>query len=274
VIDSGIIGRHISDANCQRNLDLVLARKWKNSTGREFGIDFAAIDGNAWTEDVWGWARRYPADKLIMTRGRGDDAAPRLALVKRERNENTGRILARSRRFYNLGVSGLKMSLYRDLQKDDPNERGYVSFPSGLGDDYFQELCAERRTAVKRHGFTVYGWTKDDRQDNEMLDTMIIATGAAIRCGVYSLSDHSWEKLRSQREAPFAQQHTHAPAPAPAPGGVIPEESATAPVVEGYWEGRTRRELENMERVAAENRSRFLDPHGLRTKTNFWEKNA
>jgi hypothetical protein len=48
--------------------------------------------------------------------------------------------------------------------------------------------------------------------------------------------------------------------------------SATAPVAEGYWEERTRRELENMERVSAENRSKFLDPHGLRTKVNFWHK--
>ena len=53
---------------------------------------------------------------------------------------------------------------------------------------------------------------------------------------------------------------------------MIPEEAATAPVAEGYWEERTRRELENMERVAAENRSKFLDPHGLRTKADFWDK--
>ena len=276
VIDYGIIGRHISDANCQRNLDLVLARKWKNSVGHEFGVDFAAIDGNAWTEDVWAFARRHPANKLVMVRGRGDDAAPKLALVKRERNESTGKVLARSRRFYNLGVSTLKMSLYRDLQKDDPTERGYVPFPSGLDDDYFQELTSERRTAVKRHGFTVYRWTKDDRQDNEALDTAIIATGAALRFGVYSLSDRGWDALRSQREVrPAPVSAPAAPVPATsAPGGVIPEDpkSATAPVAEGYWEERTRRELENMERVAAENRSKFLDPHGLRTKANFWDK--
>jgi phage terminase large subunit GpA-like protein len=274
VIDYGIIGRHISDANCQRNLDLVLARRWKNSVGREFGVDFAAIDGNAWTEDVWSFARRYPSNKLIMVRGRGDDAAPRLALVKRERNESTGKVLARSRRFYNLGVSGLKMSLYRDLQKDDPTARGFVSFPSGLGDDYFQELTAERRTALKHHGFTVYRWVKDDRQDNEALDTAIIATGAALRFGVYSLSDRGWDAFRAQREVrPAPVPAPAAPVPAtPAPDGVIPEEAATAPIKEGYWEERTRRELENMERVAAENRSKFLDPHGLRTKANFWDK--
>ena len=204
VIDYGIVDRHISDPDCQRNLDLVLAKRWKNVAGRELGIDFAAIDGNAWTEDVWSFARRHPSNRLIMVRGRGDDGAPRLALVKLERNPKTGLLLPYSKRFFNVGVSGLKMALYRDLAKDDPASPGFVSFPSGLDDEYFQELTAERRTAVKRHGFTVYRWTKDDRQDNEALDTAIIATGAAIRFGAYGLSDQSWAKLRIERETPIA----------------------------------------------------------------------
>ena len=203
IVDYGIVDRHISDPDCQRNLDLVLAKRWKNVAGREVGVDFAAIDGNAWVEDVWSFARRHPSNKLIMTRGRGDDGAPRLALVKLERNPKTGLLLPYSRRFYNLGVNGLKMALYRDMAKDDPAPPGYVSFPSGLPDDYFQEVTAERRTAVKRHGFTVYRWTKDDRQDNEALDTAIVATGAAIRFGAYGLSDQSWAKLRLDRETPI-----------------------------------------------------------------------
>ena len=204
VIDYGIVDRHISDADCQRNLDLVLERRWTNWVGREIGVDFAAVDGNAWTEDVWSFARRHSHRRLIMVRGRGDDAAPRLALVKRERHEKTGELLAYSSRFYNLGASVLKMSLYRDLLKTDQQAPGYVSFPRGLDAEYFQELTAERRTPVRRHGFTVYRWTKDDRQDNEALDTMIIATGAAIRCGAYGLSDRGWEKIRLERETPPA----------------------------------------------------------------------
>jgi hypothetical protein len=101
---------------------------------------------------------------------------------------------------------------------------------------------------------------------------MIVATGAALRFGVYSLSDRGWDALRSQREIRPSVPLTPAPAPAPASDGVVPEEAATAPVKERYWEERTRRELENMERVAAENRSKFLDPHGLRTKADFWDK--
>jgi phage terminase large subunit GpA-like protein len=202
VIDYGIIDRHIGDPNCQRNLNLLMQRRWMNNYGASFGVDFAAIDGNAWTEDVWSFARQHASSRLIMVRGRGDDAAPRLARVQRERNERTGLLLPYSKRFYHLGVSTLKMSLYRDLQKTDPKQPGFVKFPSGLDDEYFQELVSERRTPVKRNGFTVYRWTKDDRQDNEALDTMVIATGAALKHGVYGLADTGWARLEAERDRP------------------------------------------------------------------------
>jgi phage terminase large subunit GpA-like protein len=94
------------------------------------------------------------------------------------------------------------MALYRDLAKPDANERGFVHFPSGLEDSFYQELTSERREAIKRHGFTVYRWTKDARQRNEALDTMVIATGAAIKYGVYGYSDKTWSRLTQERETP------------------------------------------------------------------------
>lgn len=119
VVDYGIIANHISDPNCRRHLDQLLQRRWANSFGYHFGVDFAAIDGNAWTEDVWGFARNHPSNRLIMVRGSGNDAAPRLARVLKERNDK-GVLLPYSKRFFHLGVSTLKMSLYRDLQKTRP----------------------------------------------------------------------------------------------------------------------------------------------------------
>jgi phage terminase large subunit GpA-like protein len=150
-----------------------------------------------------------------MTRGSSlGDAAPLLKLVP-ERNERTGKVLARSKRFYNVGVSKLKMSLYRDLMKDDPNARGFVAFPSGLEDDFFQQLTAERRVPIKTHGFTTYRWEKDARQANEMLDCMVIVTATAVRNGVYSLSDRGWDALISRRGIPPAPKPTPTTAPEP-----------------------------------------------------------
>jgi phage terminase large subunit GpA-like protein len=61
VIDCGTIGKHISEPDCQRNLDLLLARKWPNFCGREIGISLAAIDAAHSTDDVLDYYRSHLA---------------------------------------------------------------------------------------------------------------------------------------------------------------------------------------------------------------------
>ena len=56
-----MIPGHIADATCRNWLDALLKQTWRNAAGRDHGIDLAAIDGNAWTQDVWDFARTHPA---------------------------------------------------------------------------------------------------------------------------------------------------------------------------------------------------------------------
>jgi phage terminase large subunit GpA-like protein len=44
VVDIGTIGKHISEPDCQRNLDLLLQRTWTSFCGRSLEISMAAID--------------------------------------------------------------------------------------------------------------------------------------------------------------------------------------------------------------------------------------
>jgi phage terminase large subunit GpA-like protein len=202
VVDYIHVPGHISDTVCRQRLDDLMKQTWPNAVGNRVGLDMAAIDGNAWTEDVWDWAKRHPKSRLIMVRGRGEDHAPRIARVKRERNERTGKLLKWAGRFFNFAASLLKMALYRDLAKDDPTDKGFVSLPSGLEEEYFRELTAERRQPFKRHGFTLWRWVKDPGQPNEALDTMNQAETAATRYGVRSLPDETWNRLERERETP------------------------------------------------------------------------
>jgi phage terminase large subunit GpA-like protein len=202
VVDWLTVPGHISEPACRQRLDELLKQSWPNAVRNRVGLDLAAIDGNAWTEDVWDWARRHPKHRLIMVRGRGEDHAPRLARVKRERNERTGKLLKWAGRFYNFAASLLKMALYRDLAKDDITAKGFVSFPEGLDDEYFRELTAERRQPFTRHGFTLWRWVKDPGQANEALDTMNQAETAATKFGVRSLPDETWNRLERERETP------------------------------------------------------------------------
>ena len=63
VIDVGTIGKHISEPDAQRNIDLLLQRKWTNFRGRQIGISLAAIDAGWSTDDVLTFAHRYPPTK-------------------------------------------------------------------------------------------------------------------------------------------------------------------------------------------------------------------
>jgi len=206
VVDYGTIGKHISEPDCQRNLDLLLTRKWLNFRGRGMGISLAAIDANYATDDVLAYARKYPPHRLIAVRGAHGDAAPRLAKVQRERNEKLGTVVKYSNRFFNVGVNVLKMSLYRDLLKDDAAAPGYISFPSDCEDRYFQELVAETRVAHKRFGQIIWRWEKPEKQAAEMLDTMVYASAAAVKHGVNWISDTGWQKIEAAFEAEDAPE--------------------------------------------------------------------
>ena len=200
IVDCGTIGKHISEPDAQRNLDLLLARTWPNVFTRQIGISLAAIDAGYSADDVLSYCRRYGPHKVIAVRGVPGDAAPRIAQVQRERDEKRGTVLKYSRRFFNVGGNTLKWSLYKDLAKDGASAPGYVSFPTGLPDRFFQELVSEQRVAVKRMGQIVWKWEKPDRQSNEMLDATIYASAAAIKYGVNHISDQGWQKLREERE--------------------------------------------------------------------------
>jgi phage terminase large subunit GpA-like protein len=204
VIDIGTIGKHISEPDCQRNLDLLMQRRWPNSRGRQVGISMTAIDAGWSTDDVLAFAHRYSPQRVIAVRGVAGDAAPRIARVQRERDEKTGMALKYSKRFINVGTYGYKSSLYRDLAKNDPREKGFISFPNNLPFRYFEELVSERRVAYKRMGVTAFRWEKtSERQANECHDTIIYATAAGLKHGVNFISDQGWAKLRAELEEPL-----------------------------------------------------------------------
>lgn len=204
VVHYGVFDGHISEEKCQMRLNDLLKQGFRNSYGRKVMIDLLAIDGNAYTEDVWDWARKHVSSRVIMVRGVHPEGAPLLAQVKKERNRR-GKIVRYSKRFYNFASSVLKMGLYRNLKKDDPEARGYIALPRGLEDEFYRQLTAETRKAEKaKSGFTRYLWVKDPSQNNEGLDTHLQAEAAFIRLtgSQRDLTDAEWDRLFAERECP------------------------------------------------------------------------
>lgn len=204
VVEYGVYEGHISEDKCRAKLNGLLRQGFKNAYGRKLEIDVLAIDGNAYTDDVWEWVKPHPSSRVIMVRGGNSDSAPLFKRVNRE--FKNGKPVKYSRRFYNFNGATLKMALYRNLKKTDPETAGHVLFPRGLEDEYFKQLTAETRKEEtnKRTGFKRWLWVKDPNQDNEGLDTALQAEAAFIRlAGVQrTLPDAEWDRLSTERECP------------------------------------------------------------------------
>lgn len=225
VIDWGIIHHHVAEEAAHRDLDGLVGRTWPDSLGNRRPLDVLAIDGGAWTNDVHAWARQTKSSRVIVVKGSRNDTAPPLALIKRERRPD-GQMIRAQRRWFMVGVSGLKASLYANLKKSDPLEMGYIGFVAGLEDEFYRELTSEVRKPHRlRGGSTEWRWVPMTGVDQEMLDAHLYAQAAAIRAGWAVKSDEQWEELRRRWEgAPdghgpdlfsIAGQKTTAPSAAP-----------------------------------------------------------
>lgn len=202
-IDYEIIPHHISTDECRQELDELLTKTWPDDFGNLRPLDMAAIDGNAWTRDVFMWARRHTWRRVIVVRGAKSELAPPLALTREERRPD-GTVRKAQKRFYNVGVSLMKSTLYEQMKKTDPEARGYCAYPRGLSEEFFVQATAEKRVVeTDRWGHPRSYWRLDHAR-NEVLDTEMYAEAAAIRCGWYTRSDEHWQRLSEARETPGA----------------------------------------------------------------------
>lgn len=197
VIDYIIIRHHVGTEAAQEELSALLERTWPDARGKRRRLDMLAIDGNAWTNDVHAWARKARSSRVMVVRGAKSDTAAPLAHVKHERRPD-GKVVKAQRRWFNVGVSGLKAQLYANLKKTDPLDLGFIGFVDGLEDEVYRQLTSEVRTPIRgRNGSTTWRWVPTKGVAQEGLDTHLYAQAAAIRVGWTTKSDEQWEALRA-----------------------------------------------------------------------------
>lgn len=199
-IDYVVIPHFISTDEARAALDQLLKANWRTEAGKRVALDVLAIDGGAYTEDVWDWALRHPYTRVIVTKGATTAAAP--PLKRMEFDKRIDRMARRKRRQgFIVGVSQLKGDFYGWLDKTDPHERGYCHFAARLGDTFYRMLVSEVRVLKRTaSGAVVSKWdvvTADGR--NEALDTMVMAEAAARYKHWTYMSDAAWDQLDAER---------------------------------------------------------------------------
>ncbi len=208
VIDYKVIPHHISDEAGRAALNALLKQQWRTTLGLRVALDILAIDGGAYTDDVWSWARQHPWSRVIIVKGGSQQNGPLMALQKFDRRKD-GKVKKAQKRAFNLNVSSMKAGLYAHLGKEDPEERGFCQFARGLGDEYFRMITSEHRVLSRNKvGVMTSRWVLvEPTRRNEALDTMNYAEAGALRKGWASMTDGQWEALEAERgaAAPEAQ---------------------------------------------------------------------
>lgn len=201
VIDHRIIPHHIGDDEGRAGLDALLKSTWRTTLGLRLPLDMMAVDEGAFTEDVRDWAKKHPWTRVILIKGSSSANGPTLR-PQSDRKAN-GRVIKRQKRGWMLNVSQMKADFYAWLAKEDPEERGFVSFARDLGDEYYRQITSEVRVLKRApSGVMVSRWELvEPSRRNECLDTMIYSEAAARKKGWTAMTDGQWDILEVARGA-------------------------------------------------------------------------
>ncbi len=218
VVDHRVIPHFIGDEEGRAALDAMLKTTWRTELGLRLQLDMMAVDEGAYTEDVRDWAKRHPYTRVILIKGSSTASGPILR-PQQDRKAN-GQVIKRQKRGWMLNVSQMKADFYGWLAKQDPEERGYVAFAKGLGDEYYRQITAEVRVMKRApSGVMISRWELvEPTRRNECLDTMNYSEAAARKRGWTSMTDEQWDVLAAERGiAPPEAQADLFDAGAPAP---------------------------------------------------------
>lgn len=256
VIDHRVLPFFIGDEDGRAALDALLKATWRTTLGLPLALDMMAVDEGTFTEDVLDWSKRHPFTRVISVKGASTANGPILR-PQADRKAN-GRVVKRQRRRWLANVSQLKADFYGWLGKEDPEERGFVAFAQGLGDEYYRQITSEVRVLKRApSGAMVSKWELvEPSRRNECLDAMNYAEAAARKRGWTAMTEEQWALLEAERGAapaeaqadlfdaavpvvPLSVQAQPAPPADPVSKQDAETESPSAPEREGGWINET-----------------------------------
>jgi len=190
-----------------RRLDALLEERFPTAAGGALQIRRLCIDtGGHHVSDVHEWAARHPGERVMAIQGRDSLATAIGTPTTVDVNLRSGKRKPRGGRLWPVGVSLLKSRLFAWLASDPPRAdeempHGFCHFPK-YGDEYFKQLCAERKVKRKtRTGYIKFEWEKV-RERNEVLDCRVYAMAAMETLRLDRWSETDWQAAEAQLAAP------------------------------------------------------------------------
>lgn len=174
----------------------VLNRKWQHASGIDLVIISMAVDAGYLPNVVYNYARIH--QNVIAVKGQPGPGRPVIGRPTKQDVDYEGKIIKNGVLLWPIGDFTVKTIIYNRLsQKKEaetgPEIPGYIHFPIGLEDDFYQQLTAEKKITRYVKGYPVEEWVKIQPR-NDYLDAFKYAYAAALRAGLQSVDFNRLEK--------------------------------------------------------------------------------
>jgi phage terminase large subunit GpA-like protein len=192
-----------------QDLEAILNSSFTHESGGELMISLAAIDTGFQPNSVYNFVRKR--SNCYAVRGANAFGKPIVGRPSLQEVTYKGKPLKQGVRLWPIGTDTVKGTIYNRLRLSEAGP-GYIHFPAGQDQEYFEQLCAEKVITRFVNGSPRREWVKL-RPRNEALDCFVYAYAAATIAGVQRLD---WGKLEIAL-CPLAPEEKPAPEVPPKP---------------------------------------------------------
>lgn len=177
-----------------KQLDDVLFQPIKHEIAKDLVVSAVAVDsGGHFTSEVYQYARERKDRGVIAIKGQSQRGKGPIGKPTKVDINFRGRTLKGGAEVYPVGSDTIKGTIYARLRHNEEGP-GFYHFHAALGDDFFQQLTAEKQTVKYVKGFPIREWTKKAGARNEALD-----------CAVYAYAALQWLYTRFNRKTIWDQ---------------------------------------------------------------------
>jgi phage terminase large subunit GpA-like protein len=196
VVDYQVIPGDPATSEPWAALDEILKTPLRRSNGINMSIRAVAVDsGGHHTQEVYEFTRRRKYRLVFAVRGASKPGRPVVASQPSKVDITVrGRVEKHGAELWMVGTDTAKDWLHSRWKiADGP---GGIHFSQDLPDDFYAQLCSERRLIKYVKGHKRTEWVKAKAERNEALDLSVYNLAAAHRLGLHKWRENDWERER------------------------------------------------------------------------------
>lgn len=181
-----------TESKVWEELDTVIGASYTHESGTELKVTAGCLDSGFKPQEVYNYVRKRPGRNLFAVKGMSTPGKPVIGKPTLQEVTYKGQTLKKGVKLWPVGSDVAKGIIYSRLRIRTYGA-GYVHFPLGLDEEFYEQMTAEKLVTRYVKGFPKREWVKM-RPRNEALDTYVYSYAAAIACGLVRMD---WKNLES-----------------------------------------------------------------------------